>query len=310
MDLFSIGEMLIDFIPGSEPASYIRNAGGAPANCAIAAARNELDVGFCGIMGDDDFGRFLHEILKENNIRILCPKLTDQAVTTMAFVSLNNGERSFTFARKPGADMLLSIDDVREEDLENTKIIHAGSCSLTKGTAIEATLYALRRGQELGKLVSFDVNYRNLLWNNDQQAALHMVYKALPFVNLLKVSEEETEMMGGDIPAIMKEYDIPLAVETLGAKGARCFFADEVFTADCPPVPKVVDTTGAGDAFWGTFMASLLAYGVLKTEDLTKEVLLKALQEGVIAGALSVQKKGAISSLPTRAEILAIVREG
>ena len=310
MDLFSIGEILIDFIPGSEPGSYIRNAGGAPANCAIAAARNELDVGFCGLMGDDDFGRYLHKTLLDNNVRILCPKLTDQAVTTMAFVTLNNGERSFTFARKPGADMLLTVEDVDEEVLKNSKIIHAGSCSLSKGTAVDATLHALKRANELGKLVSFDVNYRALLWESDEKAAVEMIRKALPHVNLLKVSDEETELLGGDIPALMKEYEIPMAVETLGAKGARCFFEDNVIKVDCPPVSAVVDTTGAGDAFWGTFLASLLAYGVKNPESITKEIIENALQEGVIAGALSVQKKGAISSLPTRKEILDIKLKG
>ena len=310
MDIYSIGEMVIDFLPGAEPGSYIRNAGGAPANMAISAARNGLDVGFCGLFGDDDFGLFLANTLERNNVRRLCPRFTAEAVTTMAFVTLkSNGERSFTFARKPGADMLLTVDDVREEHLTSSTIIHAGSCSLSAGTAVEATLYAMRRGSELGKMVSFDVNYRALLWDSDEKAAVNMIRKALPHVDLLKISDEETPLLGGDIHALKREYSIPLVVETLGAKGAICFFNDTALSASCPDVP-CVDTTGAGDAFWGAFLTGLLCRGVIAASQLNEEILSSALREGNVAGALCVQKKGAISSLPTRTEIKAVLKKG
>ena len=128
-DLYSIGEMLIDFIPGIEPASYIRKAGGAPANVAIAASKNGLDAATCCKLGDDDFGRFLLDTLKEYGVTPACPELCDEAVTTMAFVTLaEDGERKFTFARKPGADTLLSEADVKEADIADSAIVHAGSC--------------------------------------------------------------------------------------------------------------------------------------------------------------------------------------
>jgi len=118
MDLYSIGEMVIDFPPGSEPASYIRNAGGAPVNAAIALVKSGLTAGVCCSVGDDDFGRFLMDTLREYNVRVLNPRLCREAVTTMAFVTLyENGDRSFVFARKPGADMFLREEDVREEDI-------------------------------------------------------------------------------------------------------------------------------------------------------------------------------------------------
>lgn len=141
MDLICIGEMLIDFLPGDETGIYIRKAGGAPANVAVAAARNGLDVGFCGTMGNDDFGKFLTNTLEENRIRVLCPKLLDEAVTTMAFVSLDEtGNRSFTFARKPGADMFLTRDHIDRAHLTDTRAIHAGSLSLSKEPAADATV--------------------------------------------------------------------------------------------------------------------------------------------------------------------------
>ena len=126
LDLYSIGEMVIDFIPGTEPGSYVRNAGGAPANVAIAMARNGLKAGMCCSVGEDDFGRFLIKTLEENQVRCIKPKLCEEAITTMAFVSLaENGERTFTFARKPGADMFLLEEDVKEEDIKESCIIHA-----------------------------------------------------------------------------------------------------------------------------------------------------------------------------------------
>lgn len=130
MDLYSIGEMVIDFIPGSEEASYIRKAGGAPANVAFAAQRNGLEAGMCCSVGDDDFGRFLMQTLEDNHVRALHPQLCTEAVTTMAFVTLAaDGDRSFTFARKPGADMFLREEDVKEDDIRESVIVHAGSCS-------------------------------------------------------------------------------------------------------------------------------------------------------------------------------------
>ena len=134
MDLYSIGELVIDFTPGSEPASYIRNPGGAPGNAAITAARCGLEAGMCSSVGEDDFGRFLVRTMEENGVRVLNPKLCAQAITTLAFVSLApDGNRSFTFARKPGADMFLEEDAVKEEDIRNSAIIHAGSVRLPRG---------------------------------------------------------------------------------------------------------------------------------------------------------------------------------
>lgn len=311
MELYSLGEMVIDFIPGNEPGSYIRNAGGAPANVAIAVVKNGLSVGFCGKVGEDDFGRFLQDKLREQDVEILCPERTKSAVTTMAFVSLSeNGERSFTFARKPGADMFLKETDVKDEDIERTKIVHAGSCSLSKETVASATRRALRLGREMGKIVSFDINYRNLMWDDDINAATRAVQEIAPYIDFLKLSEEELEMVGSEkeIPAFMERNGITLTVETLGSKGAKCYFNGEIITAPSRTV-KAVDATGAGDAFWGGFLSSMLIQGVLTPKDVTKEKIAKALEYGNIAGSICVQKKGAIDSLPTRGQIEAILKK-
>lgn len=305
LDIYSIGEMVIDFIPGIEVGSYVRNAGGAPANVAIAMAKNGLQAGMCCSVGEDDFGRFLMETLAENKVRCIKPGRCEKAITTMAFVSLaENGERTFTFARKPGADMFLSEEDVKPEDIAETCIVHAGSCSLSASPAAEATLKALRLGHEYKKLVSFDVNYRNLMWKDDQEACARAVRNLMPYVDILKISEEEVDMLGGEagLPELMERCGLTLIVETLGAAGAKCYFDGQVLAVEGRKA-KAVDATGAGDAFWGGFLSSLRIQGVEHAEDLTKEKIRTALRYGNTAGWICVQYKGAISSLPTRAEI-------
>lgn len=305
MDIFCIGEMVIDFIPGKEKASYIRNAGGAPANVACAVARNGLSAGMLCSLGDDDFGHFLAGTLEEYNVKRLNYSFCEEAITTMAFVTLDeDGDRSFTFARKPGADMFLREEDVRDWDIKESAIIHAGSCSLSAGTEAAATMKALRLGREYGKLVSFDVNYRNLMWNDDLEACTKKVFECLPYIDFLKISEEEVEMMGGEdnLLFLMNKYGVSVLVETLGSKGARCYFKNEKFEIEGRKV-ECVDATGAGDAFWGGFLSYLRISGVESVSDLSKELLLKAMHYGNVSGSICVQSKGGIPSLPTREEI-------
>ena len=299
--LLSVGEMVIDFLPGSEEASYIRKAGGAPANVAIAVSRQGCDAAFCGMMGNDDFGRFLYRTLEENGVEPVVKALTDEAITTMAFVSLDaHGDRSFTFARKPGADMFLTKEHVTDEALNSASVVHAGSCSLSRGTAAEATVYALKEGHNRGKLVSFDVNYRNLMWNDDQAAAAAAVMEILPYVDLLKISDEEADMLGGEgsLSGLMETMGITLLIETLGSKGARAWWNGSVIEV---PALKAncVDTCGAGDAFWGGFLTTLMKSGVTSPAQLTEDLIRSAMEHGNIAGWLCVQQKGAIESLPT-----------
>ena len=305
VDLYSVGEMLVDFLPGSEPGSYIRNAGGAPANVAIAAARNGLEAAMCCSVGDDDFGRYLLGTLRENRVRCIRREPCREAVTTMAFVSLTEeGERSFTFVRKPGADMFLREEDVREADIRDTVIVHAGSCSLSASPAAEATAKALHLGREMGRLVSFDVNYRDMMWNGSQEACAAKVREILPDVDLLKISEEEADMLGGEaeLPALMERYGLTLVVLTLGGQGARGYFRGRRLAvpgrrAHC------ADATGAGDAFWGGMLSQMRFRGVTQAEQLTEPLVQEALEYGNVSGWLCVQGRGAIPSLPTRQEI-------
>lgn len=310
MDVLSVGEMVIDFTPGVEPGSYVRNPGGAPANVAIAVARVGLRAGFAGKMGRDDFGDFLIGTLRENGVEIVCPETTDEAVTTMVFVTLRpDGERSFTFVRKPGADILLTPADIPAEVIGRAVIVHAGSCSLSRSPAAEATERALSEAVRLGKLVSFDVNYRAPLWDGDEAAARRRIAAVLPLVDLLKISEEELDLVGGEanLSALMERDEIKLVALTRGPAGATLFVDGRKLEIDGRPT-AAVDATGAGDAFWGGFLSALRFRGVTRAAEITPERAEEAGAFGNAAGSLCVRRKGAIPALPKRDEIERLLR--
>ncbi|MCD7955559.1 MAG: carbohydrate kinase [Lachnospiraceae bacterium] len=307
-DIICMGEMLIDFTPGKEERSYVCNPGGAPANACIAIARNGLKTGFLGRLGNDDFGKLLKKTLEDNAVEVLLPDLTDEAVTTLAFVTLyEGGERSFTFVRKPGADILLSASDVDEEAIRNTKILHCGSFGMSANPSRDAHFAAMELAKKNGKLVSYDVNYRPMIWSMADAKAV--VDRVLPYVDLLKVSDEELDFVGGEenIPKLMKECGISVVIETLGSDGAKYFFDGKEGTVSGHKV-KAVDATGAGDAFWGGFLSRLLLGGVTTASDLNEELVREALAYGNASGGLCVQKMGGIPALPTRAEIEAFLK--
>ncbi len=308
-DVLCVGEMVIDFLPGAQEGEYLRKAGGAPANVAIAVARNHLRSAMCCAVGNDGFGAFLQRTLTENGVICTKKERIEQAATTMSFVSLDqHGDRSFTFARKPGADMFLTCADVDAAGIDDCLILHAGSCSLSKGSAAEATAYALRRAAEGGKLVSFDMNYRDLLWDNDRARAVSQVREILKYVDFLKVSEEEADMLGGTEQLLedAAKENISVVVVTSGGSGAKCYWNGLVLNS--PAIPcAVVDTTGAGDAFWGNFLSELLREGVAAVRDIDRKALEKALYYGNAAGSLCVRQKGAIEALPFRTEIERLV---
>ncbi len=326
MSILCIGEMLIDFTPvAGMKNTYTANPGGAPANVAVSVARNEIKAGFLGKLGNDDFGRLLKKTLEDNNVEVLCPELTDEATTTLAFVTLNeHGDRSFTFARKPGADLLLNKDDVKRVNFSEWDIIHAGSVSQSGVPEKNAVLMAIRNAKEAGKLVSFDINYRDKIWSYEECKA--QVDKIFPYVDLLKISDEETDFVGGEknIPDFMYKNGISVLVLTMGKDGAKIFFAEKEKISAGPavlsnkgdyvdvtcieikvPALKVTvkDTTGAGDAFWGGFLSGLIRQGVKKVSDLNVDKLKQAGGCGTVSGGICTTKSGGIPAIPTWNEI-------
>ena len=205
--------------------------------------------------------------------------------------------------------MLLTKADVKESDIAQAVLLHAGSFNMSKEPARSAAAYAMKMASEKGKLVSYDVNYRNVVWP-DEKAAIDVVTEILPYVDFLKISEEEQNFVGGEenIPKVMETYGISVVIETLGAEGVKYFFDGVTGTVPGHKV-KAVDATGAGDAFWGGFLAKLLMSQVKTKEDLTLEKIQDAVRYGNASGALCVQKPGGIPALPSKEEIETFLQE-
>ncbi|MEG1016269.1 MAG: carbohydrate kinase [Oscillospiraceae bacterium] len=305
-DIFSVGEVLIDFTPGKEPNSYIRNPGGAPANLAVAASKLGCRCAFCGMVGEDDFGQFLIDALEKEKVDFLCKRRCEKAVTTMAFVTLDEkNDRSFVFARKPGADMMLEATDICREWIERSRLVHAGSCSLSEQPAKDATMWVLKAAHEQKKQVSFDINFRANMWRGPADYVSETVFDALKYVDYLKVSDEEIGILGGEenISRLFEQFGFKIIVVTCAERGSRAYFCGNAVEAMTKSV-KAVDTTGAGDAFWGAFLSVLLQKGITETGRLNDEIVLEALRCGNAAGGLAVQSKGAIGSFPTLEQVL------
>ena len=277
------------------------------ANVAISAARNGLKAGMYCKVGNDDFGKFLLDTLRENHVTPLAPEMTDDAVTTMAFVSLNEyNDRSFTFARKPGADMLLSKSEIKDEDLKDCRLFQAGSLQ----HCLQALLWRLRsmpwpEQKNWASMVGFDINYRNLIWKDDKDACTRKVLSVLKYVDFLKLSDEEIDMVGGHdkVPDVMKEYDIAVAVLTLGGDGAEVFYDGKSYVIPGFPDPKWRIPPEQATRSGAASLSCVLNHGVSSVDQLNAELLQEAVRYGNVSGSLSVQQKGAISSLPTREQV-------
>ena len=313
-ECLALGELLIDFTDAgfSEAGMKLfeQNPGGAPANVLSAISRLGKKTAFVGKVGRDMHGLFLKKTLEDNGIDTSGLLLDDAVFTTLAFVRLSEtGEREFSFARKPGADTCLRSDELQEEAFEGLKIFHFGSLSLTDEPARQATYDAVRMAKEAGALISYDPNYRASLWLSEETAREEM-RKVLPLVDLMKFSDEEMQLLTGEeapekaLEAV-KAAGVARPVLTLGSKGALLLAEDDFILV---PAAKAegVDTTGAGDAFWGGFLFSLLGAGVNreKCAVLRDDVFVKAAQVGNAAAGLCIEKRGAIPAMPTKEELV------
>lgn len=218
-DIVALGELLIDFIPCGKTDTgmdiFARNPGGAPGNVLVAASRLGLKTSFIGKVGNDIHGQYLKNVLNKEQVDIEGLSIDNDAFTTLAFVSLSEtGERNFSFARKPGADTRLEIDDIPINMLEDCTIFHFGSLSLTDSPSKESTLYAVKMAKKLGKIISYDPNYRPPLWKSYEQAQKEMC-SVIKYADLVKISEEEIEIITG-------EASIEAAVDNLICQGVSC----------------------------------------------------------------------------------------
>lgn len=311
IDILAVGEILIDLTQSGLTEQGIpkfdANPGGAPANLAVAASRLGAKTAFIGKVGGDSFGTFLKDCLCENGVNVSGVLTAPGLPTTLAVVSLDEqGERHFSFYRQHSADVALSADEISMHHLQNTRVLHFGSVSLTTEPSRNATLHAAKTAKENGAIISYDPNYRARLWPDEQTAVAQML-APLPLVDILKVSDEELPLLTGtDDPeegtAILAEKGISLIFVTLGPNGAFYRFGERI--GHVPGVPcKVGDTNGAGDTFFGAALSQLVRYPHLT--DMTVPQLESIITFANTAASLTTSRHGAIPAMPSLEEVKA-----
>lgn len=310
-DVTALGELLIDFAPHSTNAAgypvLSANPGGAPGNFLAALNAYGRTTAMIGKVGDDMFGRLLVGTLRDAGIDTRGIIVDPDQFTTLAFVSLDaQGNRDFSFARKPGADTCLHADELDEALIAGSRVFHFGTLSLTDEPARSATERAVALAKAAGALVSVDPNLRKPLWP-DMDAAKRALEWSLKQADIVKISDEEIDFLWGLSPEagaqkLLHEYGASLVYATLGPKGCHAATRGAAVTVPSPEGIHVVDTTGAGDIFGGSAMSRFLALG--KSPDaLTEGDLESIIRFACTAASLSTQKHGGISSVPPLAEV-------
>lgn len=311
-DVIALGEALIDFTPAGSSGKgmplYEANPGGAPAN--VLAAVNKLGgrTAFIGKVGDDAHGRFLADNMARYGIDLSGLRFDRKIPTTLAFVTLDEkGDRSFSFYRKPGADVMLRESELDECMLCDCRVFHFGSVSLTDDPARTATLRAAEIAKRAGAIISYDPNYRPLLWN-DPGAAVTEMKRGAEIADVVKVSDVEMEMLAGT-PDLSKGADYfhklgaALVLVSMGADGS--YISTRKYAVRLPTYDvATVDTTGAGDAFLGCILSSVCGMTLEEIGDLGPFDLQELLDAANACGSLATTKTGAMPALPTAEEIM------
>lgn len=310
-DVTTFGEILIDFtsqgVNEDGQMLYARNPGGAPANVAVAAGKLGAHTAFLGKAGKDAHGEFLREVLKKEQVDTSGLILDKEYFTTLAFVDVKkNGERTFSFARKPGADTEIRKEEIDIDVLDRTNIFHVGSLSLTAQPARDTTLYAVKRARNKGSLISYDPNYRASLWP-DEETAKRQMRSLIPYVDLMKISDEETELLTGEKDAekaaeALYCQGVKVVAVTMGGDGAYIYCRDGGSLVPGFQAERIGDTNGAGDSFWGGFLYKI-STSEKRLQELAKEELVEYARFGNAVASLCVEKKGAIPAMPTLMQV-------
>jgi fructokinase len=316
-DVSALGELLIDFTPTGHSDQgnilFETNPGGAPANVLVVLSRLNMKTAFIGKVGNDQFGHILKAVLQEQNIDTSNLLFSETVNTTLAFVHLDEkGDRSFSFYRNPGADILLDKNEINEETIKQSRIFHFGSLSLTNEPAATATITALEFAKKHKVLISYDPNLRIPLWKSREEAK-QQIKKGFEYADIVKLSEEELEFLTGyrDVlkgtDILQEQYGTSLIFVTLGAKG--CFYRNKhVYGNKEGFKANVVDTTGAGDAFFGGALYKLLTMN--KSLDLLNNADFEEMVTFANAiGALTTEGKGGIPSIPSREQLVDFLKK-
>ena len=316
-DVVALGELLIDFtqngISDQGNPVFEANPGGAPCNVLAMLKKLDKNCAFIGKVGDDMFGRSLRDTVSDIGIDTSSLLLDQSVNTTLAFVrTFENGDRDFSFYRNPGADMMLTADEIPEDMLANTRIFHFGTLSMTHDEVREATKKAVRIAKENGAMISFDPNLRPPLWSS-LEAAREQIEWGLSQCDILKIADNEIEFISGSSDfdegaAYLKKNfpNIRLLNVTAGPDGSYSYYGDKKIFVPAFKLGGTIETTGAGDTFCACAQAFALDKGL---DDLTDDDLTAMLRFANAAAYIVTTKKGAIRAMPDRADVEKILNE-
>ena len=313
-DILTLGELLIDFTHNgtSNQGNGLFEANPGGAVCNVLAMMNKLghSAAYMGKVGDDIFGHLLKKTLEDVNINTECMLMDQDARTTLAFVANDEtGDRSFSFYRNPGADMMFTAGEVNAEAIAAARIFHFGTLSMTHGGVRGATKKALDIAKENDVLISFDPNLRESLWDSLDTAKEQFAY-GMQFCDVLKISDNEIQWFTGKedyeegVKVLQDTYHIPLIFLSLGRDGSRAYYKDMRVEVPAFIQENTIETTGAGDTFFGSALHFVLTKGLdnLQVSDLTD-----MLTFANAAASIITTRKGALKVMPSKAEVEALI---
>lgn len=311
MDVTALGELLIDFIQNGESEQgnpmFEANPGGAPCNVLAMLTRLGHSTSFVGKVGNDFFGHQLKDAIQDVGIHADCLYMDDEVHTTLAMVhTFPDGDRDFSFYRNPGADMMLTEEEIPEELIRNSKIFHFGTLSMTHEGVRKATKKAIEIAKNAGALISFDPNLRPPLWNTLDDAREQILY-GLGQCDILKISDNEIQWLTGKddytegVNWINSKYEIPLILVSMGKEGSRAYYKGDMVEAAPFLQKNTIETTGAGDTFCACILHYILEHGL---DQLGKDNLKEMLTFANSAASLVTTRKGALRVMPFKEEIL------
>jgi len=312
IDVVALGELLIDFACLSTDSdgypTMAAHPGGAPANFLAALTKFGAKTALLGKVGTDTFGKLLTGTLQKAGIETRGLIATDDVFTTLAFVTFDeHGDREFAFSRKPGADTCIRFEELDLSLIDEAKVFHFGTLSLTDEPARTATQRCVAYAKEAGKLITYDPNLRKPLWRDLETAKEQLIW-GLTQADVVKISDEEVEFLFGlgvreGAQYILDNFGVKLVFVTCGGDG--CWFQNRKAQGHVPSLPgiKVIDTTGAGDIFGGSAVWKLLTYGTAP-EELEEAQLRDIVRFACTSAGLSTTKSGGISSVPDYQTVL------
>ena len=315
-DVTALGELLIDFTENGTTSQgnplLEANPGGAVCNVLAMLGRLGKKTAFIGKVGQDMFGTQLKNAVEEVGIDTRALFMDEEVHTTLAFVhTYPDGDRDFSFYRNPGADMMLTKNEVPEDLIQNSRLFHFGTLSSTHEGVREATRHAIEVAKNAGCIITFDPNLRPPLWKSLDDARREIEY-GMTKCDVLKISDNEVEFLfdttdyDKGAALIREKYNIPLVLITMGKDGSRAYYKDMRVEA-APFLQKTtIETTGAGDTFCASTLNYILEHGL---ENLTEENLMEMLTFANAAASLITTRKGALRVMPSRQEVIDFIAE-